>query len=241
MPNKRIPAVQQESWNGLLGSLILQWKLIKPGARRSSLVVWSQRFCFCRVGCSTGELGKLAAGHGVKRPSSFCSFWNWASLMTGTWQTWAKNFLGVPEVPLWVMSHLSRGGGSPLAGYWDWAFEDREVSLWRWRSGGELGGFLSKKWERFSHCNSTHFKPLRKRKKRTPSRLVLDRWRASTRLPLAFLNGPHKTTPSSLSPGCFLRDWRLFLLQVGSARQQTLRWGLAGRISIKEGSLGPTL
>lgn len=34
----------------------------------------------------------------------------------------------------------------------------------------------------------------------------------------------------------FLREWRLFLLQVGFVRQQTLRWGLAGRMSVKEGS-----
>lgn len=174
MPNKRIPAVQQESWNGLLGSLILQWKLIKPGARRSSLVVWSRRFCFCRVSWSTGELGKLSAGRGVKRPSPFCSFWNWASLMIGTWQTWAKKFPWSTGSAPWVMSHLSRGRGSPLAGYWEWIFEDREVSLWRWRIGGELGGFLSKKWERFSHCNSTHFKPLKKRKKPMSSMVVLD-------------------------------------------------------------------
>ena len=173
MPNKRIPAVQQESWNGLLGSLILQWKLIKPGARRSSLVVWSQRFCFCRVGCSTGELGHLSAGLRVKQSSPFCSFWNWASLMMGTWQTWAEKFP-------WSTGSAPRGDGtavwgrSSLAGYWEWAFEDRDVSLWRWRSGGELGGFLSKKWERFSHRNSTHFKPLKKRKKPMSSMVVLD-------------------------------------------------------------------
>ena len=135
MPNKRIPAVQQESWNGLLGSLILQWKLIKPGARRSSLVVWSQRFCFCRVGCSTGELGKLAAGHGVKRPAPFCSFWNWASLMIGTRQTWAKKFpWSTGSAPLGDVTPVSGWGDHPLQAteteplrIEKWAFEDGEV------------------------------------------------------------------------------------------------------------------
>lgn len=34
----------------------------------------------------------------------------------------------------------------------------------------------------------------------------------------------------------FLREGRLFLSQVGFVRQQILRWGLAGRMSVKEGS-----
>ena len=83
MPNKRIPAVQQESWNGLLGSLILQWKLIKPGARRSSLVVWSQGFCLCRVGYRNVELGKLSAGLGVMKLHLFCGLWNWTCTNDG--------------------------------------------------------------------------------------------------------------------------------------------------------------
>lgn len=172
MPNKRIPAVQQESWNGLLGSLILQWKLIKPGARRSSLVVWSQRFCFCRVGYITGELGKLSAGLGVRRLSPFCGFWNWASLMIGTWQTWAKRFPWRTWSTLHPCSQRGSGwchtclGGCPLQ-----ATENEPLKTGK---EGRIASFLSKQWERFSYSNLTHFKPLeRKETHRSDGSLVL--------------------------------------------------------------------
>lgn len=125
MPNKRIPAVQQESWNGLLGSLILQWKLIKPGARRSSLVVWSQRFCFCRVGYSTVELGKLSAGLGVIQDSSFMASGIGLALRIDPWQTCAKIF---PWNTWSIFSPCPQRGpgqchscldGSSFAGYWE--------------------------------------------------------------------------------------------------------------------------
>lgn len=236
MPNKRIPAVQQESWNGLLESLILQWKLIKPGARRSSLVVWSWGFCFYRGGYSTGELGKLSAGLGVRRLSPLCGFWNWASLMIGTWQTWIKrspwNTWSTPSPclqrgPGWCHTCL---GGSPLAGYWEWAFEDGEAG-WNWQIFFPIN-------ERGFHTATQLTSSYRKEKKPTASTVVLGYWSAFTHIAFAFLNSPHKIALSFLSPSWLPEIREVVFLQVGFAELQTLKWGLADRMPIKEGSWG---